>query len=254
VGLPGDARDTLERLLPFVEARNHTEWLGEFTKCAVQEEEQVIVKATKPKQGPLKMSEVVYELSVITRGQAVVVADVGQHQMMAARYYSFAHHDSWVTSGGLGTMGFALPAAMGVQVGLSKKGIKDISSRPVVIIAGDGGFQMNSQELMTIAQERLPVKMIILNNNFLGMVRQWQELFFDNRYSSVDMQNPDFVKLGEAYGITSSRVSERADLGIQIQRMLDHKGPFLLEVCVETEQNVFPMVPAGASVSDIRLE
>lgn len=252
VGLVGDARDVLERLLPLVEARKHTAWFDQFKVCAEQEHQKVIAEAVAPGTGPLKMSEVIHELSRVSEGQGVIVADVGQHQMMAARYYAFSHIDSWVSSGGLGTMGFALPAAMGVQLGAEKQypGFK----RPVLTVIGDGGFQMNSQELMTIAQENMPIKVIILNNNYLGMVRQWQELFFDNRYSSVNMENPDFVKLADAYGIKAARVTERDGLEEAIKLMLDTPGAFVLEVCVETEQNVFPMVAAGASVSDIRLE
>jgi acetolactate synthase I/II/III large subunit len=246
VGIVGDAKVVLSELFPLLEQKKHPEWLAEFRACEEEEYQKVICSAVGPEEGPLRMSEVVHQVSKLSKGEAIVVADVGQHQMMAARYYKFSRPDSWITSGGLGTMGFALPAAFGAKLAAP--------GREVIAIIGDGGFQMNSQELMTIAQEKIPVKIIILNNNFLGMVRQWQELFFDNRYSFVQMQNPDFVKLGEAYGIKSLRVSERDELNRAIQMMLEHRGPFLLEARVENEQNVFPMVPAGATVSEIRLE
>jgi acetolactate synthase I/II/III large subunit len=246
VGIVGDAKHVLSELLPLLEKKEHPEWIAEFRACEEEEYNKVIRPAVGPAEGPLKMSEVVHKISEHSKGEAVVVADVGQHQMMAARYYKFARPDSWITSGGLGTMGFALPAAYGAKVAKPE--------REVIAIIGDGSFQMNSQELMTIAQENIPVKAVILNNGFLGMVRQWQELFFDNRYSFVEMKNPDFVKLGEAYGIRSLRVSDRAELDGAIQEMLQHDGPFLLEAVVENEQNVFPMVPAGATVSQIRLE
>jgi len=174
------------------------------------------------------------------------VPDVGQHQMMAARYYRFKQADSFITSGGLGTMGFAVPAAFGAKVGAP--------NREVVAVVGDGGFQMTMQELVTIAQEKTPVKIVILNNNFLGMVRQWQELFFENRYSFVNLHNPDFVKIAEACGIEAAKVTERDNLEDALKKMVLSKGPYLLEVVVEKEQNVFQMVPAGASISDIRLE
>lgn len=246
VAVAGDAREALEMLLPLLEERRHEVWLQEFRKCDEEEHKKVISDAISPAAGSLKMSEVVNLLSEKTAGEAVVVADVGQHQMMAARYYRFAHSNSWVTSGGLGTMGFALPAAIGVKFG--------DSARTVLAVIGDGGFQMTCQELGTIAQENLNVKVIILNNSYLGMVRQWQELFFDTRYSFVELKNPDFVKLGEAFGIPSARVSSREQISAAVDHMLQWQGPYLLEVVVEAEQNVFPMVPSGASVSDIRLE
>jgi acetolactate synthase I/II/III large subunit len=246
VGIAGDAREVLTHLLPLLEERRHELWLQEFKKCDAREYEKVIRDATKPSSGPLKMSEVVRVLSEKTKGEAVIVADVGQHQMMAARYYQFSTPDSWITSGGLGTMGFALPAAIGAKIGAP--------DRTVITVVGDGGFQMTCQELGTIAQEDLNVKIVILNNSFLGMVRQWQELFFDTRYSFVELKNPDFVKLSSAFGIPASRVSVREDLEGALHTMLSTRGAYLLEVVVEAEQNVFPMVPTGASVSDIRLE
>lgn len=245
VAINADAKDALSQLLPLVDKVERKSWIERFSMYAREEQQYVISSAVSPKEGPLKMSEVVHRLSEITDGRAVVVADVGQHQMMAARYYKFKEADSWITSGGLGTMGFALPAALGAQVG---------SDRLVVAIIGDGGYQMTFQELGTIAQENLPVKVMVLNNSFLGMVRQWQELFFDNRYSSVHLANPDFVKLADAFGINASRVSERENLTAALEAMVNSDGPYVLEVVVENEQNVFPMVPAGAAVSEVRLK
>jgi acetolactate synthase-1/2/3 large subunit len=189
---------------------------------------------------------VIKQLNEITKGEAVIVTDVGQHQMVACRYAKFNNTRSNVTSGGLGTMGFALPAAMG-----AKYGAKD---KTIVAIIGDGGFQMTLQEMGTIMQSNIDIKIIILNNKFLGMVRQWQELFNERRYSFVDMQSPDFVKLAEAYGIKGKSISERTNLPATLQEMLDHKGPYLLEVMVTKENNVFPMVPQGCSVAEIRLK
>lgn len=246
VPLVADAKDALIALLPKIEKRDRSEWLAEFKRCEAIEYEKVVAPGIHPKNGEIKMGEVIHLLSEKTGGEAVVVADVGQHQMMAARYYRFKKPDSWICSGGLGTMGFALPAAMGAKIGAPQ--------RPVIAIAGDGGFQMTIQELGTIAQEGLAVKTIILNNNFLGMVRQWQELFFEKRYSFVNMVNPDFVRVAEGFGVPARKVSVREELADALQEMLEAKGPFVLEVVCEKEQNVFPMVPAGASVTDIRLE
>ncbi len=246
VPIVADAKCALQAMLPLVESRKHPEWLGEFRRCDKEEHDKVIRSELFPTTAEIKMGEAIRVLSEQTEGKAIIVADVGQHQMMAARYYRFQATDSYITSGGLGTMGFALPAAIGAKLGQP--------NREVVAVIGDGGFQMTLQELGTISQESLGVKVIILNNNFLGMVRQWQELFFDNRYSFVDLKNPDFIKLANAFDIPGERVSERKDLESAIHRMLHTKGPFLLEICVEKEQNVFPMVPAGASVCDVRLE
>jgi len=244
--LIADAKTALKALEPLIAPAAHEEWLAEFRRCMDAEEEKVIKHGLNPGAGELKMGEVVHILSELTKGEAIVVADVGQHQMMAARYYKFRHPDSYITSGGLGTMGFALPAAIGAKIGAG--------NRQVIAIIGDGGFQMTCQELGTIAQEQLPVKIVILNNNFLGMVRQWQELFFEKRYSFVDLHNPNFVKLAEAFDIPAKKISVRDELEAGFRTMLDTKGPYLLEVVCEKEQNVFPMVPAGASVTDIRLE
>ncbi len=192
------------------------------------------------------MGEVVRIISEISNGEAIVVSDVGQHQMIASRYYKYKRPNHIVTSGGLGTMGFALPAAMGAQVGQKDE--------KVISISGDGGFQMTIQELGTISQYNIPVKIVVLNNSFLGMVRQWQQLFFDKRYSFTEMTNPDFVKIVDGYGIPAKRVSQREDLQDALQTMYDHDGPYFLEVKVELEENVFPMVASGDSVSNIRLE
>ena len=191
------------------------------------------------------MGEAVHALGRASRGEAVIVSDVGQHQMHAARYYPFARPRSHITSGGLGTMGFALPAAIGAKLGAPE--------REVVAVIGDGGFQMTLQELGTVMQERLPVKVLILDNAYLGMVRQWQSLFFGGRYSEVGLENPDFVRIAEAYGIAAERVSDRADLAEAIDRLLAADGPRLLAVAVGREDDVFPMIPAGAGIADMRL-
>jgi acetolactate synthase-1/2/3 large subunit len=193
----------------------------------------------------LKMDEVIKMLSEITKGEAIVVTDVGQHQMMTARYYQYNKTKSNVTSGGLGTMGFALPAAIGAKFGAPDK--------PVVAIIGDGGFQMTLQELGTILQSEVDVKIIILNNRFLGMVRQWQQMFFEKRYSFTNMISPDFVTLAKAYSIEAKKIEARTDLKESLLNMLNHKGSYLLEVMVAKEENVFPMMTTGASVSEVRL-
>lgn len=245
-GIVADAKEALRALAPLIFPAKRPDWHMRFQSCATRESEKVISRDLERRVGRPRMSRVVRDLSDVSRGQAVVIADVGQHQMATARYYRFAQSNSFISSGGLGTMGFALPAAMGVAVAQSE--------RPVVAVIGDGGFQMTLQELGTIAQEQLPVKIVILNNNFLGMVRQWQELFFDNRYSFVHMESPDFIKLADAYSIPGARVEHCGDVKAALQKMFYTPGPYLLEVLVEKEDNVFPMVPAGASVSDIRLE
>ncbi|MEZ5593806.1 MAG: biosynthetic-type acetolactate synthase large subunit [Gammaproteobacteria bacterium] len=245
IGLVGDAKAVLEHLLPLLDERQHDTWLRCFQRENSEEYREVIATELEPGSRELRMGEVIDRLSVQSAGEAIVVSDVGQHQMQAARYYRFNCPRSHITSGGAGTMGFALPAALGAKLAMPK--------RQVIAIIGDGGFQMTLQELGTIAQERVPVKIVILNNHHLGMVRQWQELFFDQRYSFVHMQSPDFVTLAQAYGIAGRRVSERADLDMALTELLADDEPRLLEVSVAQMGNVFPMVPTGAAVSDIRL-
>ncbi|MDB4583780.1 biosynthetic-type acetolactate synthase large subunit [Draconibacterium sp.] len=246
VAIIGDAKKALKMLTANVAGNKHEEWLAEFRKCDAIEMEKVIEKDLHPTKPGLTMGEVIRIASEKTKHEAILVSDVGQHQMVAHRYFKFKNSRSNVTSGGLGTMGFCLPAAMGAQIGAP--------DRTVVAVIGDGGFQMTIQELGTIAQNKLPVKIIILNNNFLGMVRQWQQMFFDRRYSFTELDNPDFIMIGKGFGIEGHKVSERVNLEDSIQKMIDHDGPYLLEVTIEKEDNVFPMVPTGASVSDVILE
>ncbi|OIN56523.1 acetolactate synthase, large subunit, biosynthetic type [Arsenicibacter rosenii] len=242
----GDAKEALNALMPLVQPNNHAVWLNEFKKFDAVEHAKITVPSLAPTTEKIKMGEVLDLLSTKTNGESILVTDVGQHQMMASRYYKFRRPNSLVTSGGLGTMGFALPAAFGAQVGAP--------DRQVVAIIGDGCFQMTLQELGTIAQNKVPVKAIILNNNFLGMVRQWQQLFFERRYSFVELQNPDFITIAKGFGVDGHTCNQREDLDASLEKMLAHDGPYLLEVVVEKEENVFPMVPAGAPISHIRLE
>lgn len=241
----GDAKEALKMLMPLVKKGDFTGWKNEFRKLDVKEYDKVTLRDLS-QEGKIKMAEVVALLSDKTNGEACIVVDVGQHQMVTARYYQFKKANSFIASGGLGTMGFAIPASFGAKVGAP--------DREVVGIIGDGCFQMTIQELGTIAQSGLAVKMIILNNNFLGMVRQWQQLFYDNRYSFVELQNPDFITIARGFGIDGHTCSERENLCDSLDKMLDSKKAYLLEVIVEKEENVFPMVPAGTSVSEIRLE
>lgn len=246
VAINADAREALKALVQMVEEKEHVEWLQEFLDCDQIENDKIITNALYPDQEALKMGEVVRRISDQTQGNAVLVTDVGQHQMIATRYYRFNETRGNITSGGLGTMGFALPAAFGAKIGNP--------NREVVAIIGDGGFQMTLQELGAIYQYNVPVKIVVLNNNFLGMVRQWQELFFDGKYASTEMVNPEFTTIAKGYGIQCNKVTERDELDVAIEVMLEHKGPYFLEVAVENEENVFPMIPAGAAITDIRLE
>jgi acetolactate synthase I/II/III large subunit len=241
----GDAKAALQALLPLVHDNNHSVWRNEFRKYDAIENQEITVPSLSGDTEKTQMGEVIDMLSRKTNGEAVLVTDVGQHQMMASRYYQFRRPNSLVTSGGMGTMGFALPAAFGAQVGAP--------DRTVVAIIGDGCFQMTLQELGTIVQNKQPVKAIILNNNFLGMVRQWQQLFHARRYSFVELQNPDFITIAKGFGMAGHTCNDRSTLSESLDRMLAHDGPYLLEVIVEKEENVFPMVPAGASVAQIRL-
>ncbi len=240
-----DAKTALTEIIPMIIENAHPEWNDEFEDLYKIEYEKVIKDDIYPTTPELKMAEVIKVLSDATDGQAIIATDVGQHQMITARYYEFTKTNSNVTSGGLGTMGFALPAAYGAKMAQP--------DRQVVAIIGDGGFQMNIQELGTIFQSSIGVKIIVLNNNFLGMVRQWQELFFDNRYASTELINPNFVKIAEGYSIPAKSINKREDLEGAIKTMLDHDGPYFLEVVVEKEGNVFPMIPTGAAVSECRL-
>ena len=246
VPIVADAKDALLSLIAKVKKNAHPEWLKQFVSCEKEEIVKVKEGEIHPTTGEIKMAEVIDMISKKTKGEAVLVADVGQHQMISARYYQPKKTDSFITSGGLGTMGFALPAAMGAKVAAPK--------REVVAIIGDGSFQMNIQELATLAQDNIPVKVVILNNNYLGMVRQWQQMFFKKRYSFVDLKNPDFVAVSKGFYIDAQRVSERKELDKALDTLLDTKGPMVLEVMVRKEDNIFPMVPTGASVEEIRLE
>ncbi|HLK29309.1 MAG TPA: biosynthetic-type acetolactate synthase large subunit [Puia sp.] len=242
----GDCKETLPMLTELVQQKTHTKWLQRFRDFENEEEEQCIIPELNPTSEVLTMGEVIKLLNELTKGEAVIVTDVGQHQMVACRYAKYNQSKSNVTSGGLGTMGFALPAAIGAKFGAQE--------RTVVAIIGDGGFQMTLQELGTIMQSEVDVKIIILNNHFLGMVRQWQQLFHDKRYSFVNITSPDFVMLAKAYHIEGQSVSKRENLKDALSAMLNHKGSYLLEVQVGKENNVFPMVPQGCSVAEIRLK
>ena len=246
VAVLGDAKQSLSDLLPQVNTNSHSEWLQKFKDLYEIEYEKVIKNDLHPTKEGLTMGEVIKEINIQTKGEAAIVSDVGQHQMIACRYAEFNISKSNITSGGLGTMGFALPAAIGAKMAAP--------DREVVAVIGDGGYQMTIQELGTIFQNKLPVKIVVLNNEFLGMVRQWQQLFFEKRYASTEMVNPNFVAIAQGYYIEAKKVTKREDLAAAVKEMIDSDGPYFLEVCVEKEGNVFPMVPSGASVSDIRLE
>ena len=242
----GNVKKTLKKILPLIKKKSHKNWVSKFRKLNDIEFNKVIDKEYNKKDGGISMAEVIKSVNNNTNGESILVTDVGQHQMVACRYTKFNLSKSNITSGGLGTMGFALPAAFGAKIGDKK--------REVIAVIGDGGFQMTIQELGTIYQNNTAVKIIILNNNFLGMVRQWQQLFFEKRYASTEMINPDFVAISKGYFIEASKVDKRKDLNSGIKKMLKHDGPYLLEVVIEKEENVFPMVPSGSSVADIRLE
>lgn len=246
VAVLGNVKETLAAILPHLEVKSYPEWLNRFKELYDIEFKEVINNQLNPTSEGLTMAEVIKVLNHETNGDAVIVSDVGQHQMIASRYASFKKSNSKITSGGLGTMGFALPAAIGAKMGAP--------DREVVAIIGDGSYQMTIQELGIILQTKVPVKIVVLNNEFLGMVRQWQELFFDKRYAYTVMTNPDFIKIAEGYGIQAKQVSKRADLGAAVKEMIDSKEAYFLEVRVAKEDNVFPMIPTGASVSDIRLK
>ncbi|MBO3096860.1 biosynthetic-type acetolactate synthase large subunit [Gelidibacter pelagius] len=246
VSVLGDAKESLSQLLPLLKPNSHTEWHQQFKDLYTIEYEKVIKDDLYPTKEGLTMGEVLKEINIQTKGNAAIVSDVGQHQMIACRYAEFTTTRSNITSGGLGTMGFALPAAIGAKMSAPE--------RDVVAIIGDGGYQMTIQELGTIFQQKVPVKIVVLNNEFLGMVRQWQQLFFEKRYASTEMTNPDFVAIAKGYYIDAQKVTKREDLKKAVAEMMACEGPYFLEVRVEKEGNVFPMIPTGASVSDIRLE
>ena len=246
VPILGNIKSTLPVLNSMVKNNSHDTWLNEFSTYYKKEYNKVIDKEVNPSKDGLTMAEVIKEINLASNGDAIIVTDVGQHQMVACRYAKFNKSKSNVTSGGLGTMGFALPAALGAKMGAP--------NREVVAVIGDGGYQMTIQELGTIFQTNSAVKIVVLNNDFLGMVRQWQQMFFEKRYASTELVNPDFVAIAKGYHIEADRVSKRKDLKSAIDKMIKSKKPYFLEVKVEKEDNVFPMIPTGASVSDIRLE
>ena len=245
IAVLGDAKKSLNEILKITNKKTHKKWLNEFKKLYKIEYEKVIHNDLNPVKDGLTMGEVVKEINLQTKGNAAIVSDVGQHQMIACRYSDFNISKSNITSGGLGTMGFALPAAIGAKMACPE--------REVVAVIGDGGYQMTIQELGTVFQTKAAVKIVVLNNDFLGMVRQWQQLFFDKRYASTEMVNPDFVKIAEGYYLKARRVTERKDLADAVEEMIKSNEPYFLEVVVEKEANVFPMIPTGSSVSEIRL-
>tara|TARA_B110001469_G_scaffold17381_1_gene17640 strand:- start:9422 stop:11155 length:1734 start_codon:yes stop_codon:yes gene_type:complete len=245
VAVLGDAKASLTAILPLINESTHTDWHQEFKDLYAIEYKKVIKEDLYPTKEGLTMGEVINQINVHSNGDAAIVTDVGQHQMIACRYAEFNKTKSNITSGGLGTMGFGLPAAIGAKMAAPE--------REVVSISGDGGYQMTIQELGTIFQQKTAVKVVVLNNEFLGMVRQWQQLFFDKRYASTEMTNPNFVAIAEGYYLKARKVTKREDLAAAVKEMMESKEAYFLEVCVEKEGNVFPMVPSGASVSDIRL-
>ena len=246
VAVLGNIKETIPLLTSMVNKSSHKSWLEKFSFHYEIEYKKVINNEINPTKNGLTMAEVIKEINNSTNGDAIIVTDVGQHQMVACRYAKFNKSKSNITSGGLGTMGFALPAALGAKMGAPE--------REVVAVIGDGGYQMTIQELGTIFQTGSAVKIVVLNNNFLGMVRQWQQMFFDKRYASTELVNPDFVTIAKGYYLEAEKVSERKNLKGAVNRMIKSNKPYFLEVSVEKEDNVFPMIPTGASVSDIRLE
>ena len=245
IAVLGNAKDTLKEVIKHIDTNSHENWLKEFTDLYEIEFTKVIDEEINPSKKGLTMGEVIKYINEFTKGNAAIVTDVGQHQMVACRYANFKNSKSNITSGGLGTMGFALPAALGAKMAAP--------NREVVAVIGDGGYQMTIQELGTIFQTKAAVKIVVLNNDFLGMVRQWQQLFFEKRYASTELVNPDFVKIAEGYYIKAKRVNKRDELPIAIEEMIKSNEPYFLEVVVEKEANVFPMIPTGSSVSEIRL-
>ncbi len=246
VAINADAKEAILNLIPHLEKNHHENWINEFHTCDKIEYEKIIDKEINVVEDKILMADVINRISNLTKGKSIIVTDVGQHQMVTSRYYKFSESNSNITSGGLGTMGFALPASLGAKIGQPK--------RDVIAIIGDGGIQMTIQELATISQYNIKVKILILNNNFLGMVRQWQELFFDNRYSFTEMKNPNFNVIADGYGIKNNKVENKKDLDKCLKEFINYDGSYLLNVVVEKEENVFPMVPSGESVSNIRLE
>ena len=241
----GNCKQTLAMITSRINQNSHKEWIDSFNPYKQEEYDKVIKPALFPTEGPLKMGEVVNAVSEKAASNSVLVTDVGQNQMFASRYFKYNNPRSIITSGGLGTMGFGLPAAMGATFGAPE--------RPIILFTGDGGLQMNIQELGTIMQSDTPVKIVLLNNNYLGNVRQWQELFFNRRYSCTVLANPDYMKIAEAYGINSRRVTEREELGEAINEMLNSEGAFILEIGCQNEENVWPMVALGCAVDEVRL-
>ena len=246
ITVPGDCKETLAAVTRLLKPASHREWIDGFAEHAQLEEERVVRRELQPSHDELSMGEVARAVSEATDDEAVLVTDVGQNQMLSARYFRYKLPRSIVTSGGLGTMGFGLPAAVGATFGRP--------DRTICVFMGDGGFQMNIQELGTVMEQQAPVKMVLLNNNYLGNVRQWQAMFFNRRYSFTPMVNPDYMGIAKAYGIPCRRVTRRDELGEAIREMLDTKGPFLLEACVMEEGNVLPMTPPGGSVNQMLLE
>ncbi|WP_341665437.1 biosynthetic-type acetolactate synthase large subunit [Blattabacterium cuenoti] len=241
----GDCKTSLKKLILYVNESIHPEWMDKFFHLKKKENTIVIQGDLYPKKKGITMGEVIKWINQYKKKNAILVTDVGQHQMIASRYFNFTYKKSQITSGGLGTMGFALPASIGAQLG--------VKNRQILCIVGDGGFQMTIQEMGTILQYKIPVKIVLLNNNFLGMVRQWQQLFFDKRYSCTELVNPDFIKLAHAYNIRAKKVNKREELEKSVKKALSYKKAFLLEVIIEKEDNVFPMIPSGAAVDEIRL-